>query len=244
MKDYEELLKKVAKHGTVFRVPDTNILNFIHPFLRHDVDFYLTGIEDMARLEKEYGHQAIYLFRLDAPTYNFFSEPCQALLLSLKELNHEVGLHIDRRNLLNNPQLEFMINDLVSNFSLGLDSNLKFMSWHRPLPSDLNTEQKIYLNLTSLYSNNFWHKDLYLSDSAGDWNTAKELSLLNFCASKKYFQLLIHPEWWQKSNRAESFAYSSSKHILSNFSQLKNEIRTFDELELQVLIIKYLNRLS
>ena len=63
-------------------------------FLRHDVDFSLARLPEMAALEAERGVRASYYVALTQP-YNAFSSVGRAAVRALAEMGHEIGLHYD-----------------------------------------------------------------------------------------------------------------------------------------------------
>jgi len=117
-----------------------------------------------------------------------------------------------------------------------LEHDIGFLSWHRTLESDLGNSD-LFCGLESLYSNHYWNREIYLSDSAGNWDSTKEGKLDSFLSDKVYFQLLIHPEWWLDTDAVSGFARSYSSQLKEDIKDLRNQIRTFDDLELEQKIL-------
>ena len=232
---YKALLEMISRFEARFSPPPrfTESANLPDkPLLRHDIDFSIFGLEAMGKLENIYGHQAIYLFRPDARSYNLESAETFRVIKSLQTMGHEIGLHIDRRSHIATTVDQESVRKYFDYISSKLQLDLNFMSWHRPLEGDLgNTEP--FCGLESLYSKIYWNREIYLSDSAGDWGSHKEEKLHSFLQEKGYFQLLIHPEWWLDADAVSGFAHSYSSQLKSDIDDLRNQIRTFDYLGLQ-----------
>jgi hypothetical protein len=207
--------------------------------LRHDVDFSTFGLELMGELERDFGHRAIYLFRPDARSYNFESAETFRVIQNLSSMGHEIGLHVDRRSHIATTSDQESIFNYLDYVKSKLQLEINFLSWHRPLDSDLGNSDLFY-GFESLYSNCYWNRERYLSDSAGNWDTTKERRLLSFLKDKVYFQLLIHPEWWLDTDAVSGFARSYSSQLKQDIKELRNQIRTFDDFNLEQKIIDFL----
>lgn len=190
----------------------------------------------MGKLENDYGHRAIYLFRPDARSYNLESAETFRIIKSLQSMGHEIGLHIDRRSHIATTINQESIVSYFDYISSKLQLNLNFLSWHRPLEVDLGNSDP-FCGLESLYSKRYWNREIYLSDSAGDWGSQKEDKLYSFLRNTGYFQLLIHPEWWLDADAVSGFAYSYSSQLRSDIDDLGNQIRTFADLDLKQRIL-------
>ena len=236
---YKVLLEKVSRFETLFAPPPrfSSASNFPEkPLLRHDVDFSIFGLEAMGKLEHDFGHRAIYLFRPDARSYNLESAETFRVIKSLQSMGHEIGLHIDRRSHLASTSDQASIIKYFDYVNSKLEHDIGFLSWHRPLESDLGNSD-LFCGLESLYSNHYWNREIYLSDSAGNWDSTKEGKLDSFLSDKVYFQLLIHPEWWLDTDAVSGFARSYSSQLKEDIKDLRNQIRTFDDLELEQKIL-------
>lgn len=229
-----QILEYFSREGVNFGFVENSNLNLTggsNPILRHDIDFSLQGLDTLAKLESELDHKAIYLFRPDALTYNLFSQECMSLVSGIQELGHKIGLHIDRRSILNPTSFDGFIQAIRERFSAEAGVSMDFVSWHRPHEQDLGGPDSIF-GMKSLYSESLWDKSVYISDSAGSWNHEKEHKLFQYCVSRSNFQVLIHPEWWMSENAAESFSKSMSSQLTKNIYSLESELRTFGELEI------------
>ena len=240
---YESLLRSISNSSVLFDVPFhdlSEVSNSTNPILRHDVDFTLVGVKEVAQLDASFGHKSIFLFRPDARSYNLESSHAWDLIQYVASLGHEIGLHIDRRSFMANPDNYEATSDYLKYFESRLQQSVRFMSWHRPLPIDLGGNEN-FLHLKSLYSNGYWNRELYLSDSSGNWSVDREKRLLDQFLNNGYFQLLIHHEWWLDDDVSKSFARSYSQQIQNDIIELRTQI-PFEELKLEECIaIDFLN---
>jgi hypothetical protein len=246
LKKYESLLKLISASGVVFDLDMVEVFSttkMTRPILRHDVDFTLVGVKEMAELDKSFGHKSIFLFRPDARSYNLESVHSLELISHIQGLGHEVGLHLDRRSFMANPQNQQATSHYLKYIQSRLNCEINLMSWHIPLQEDLGGNE-IFLGLISLYSERLWGRDYYLSDSSGQWSRDREIKLLDLLGEKSFFQLLIHHEWWLDENVSRSFARSYSQQMQDDILELKNQI-PFESLRLEESIcVDFLNNLK
>lgn len=227
-------METVSEKGLNFLAP-VQLLNnskfeVSKPILRHDVDFSLFGLNEIAQIDASLGHQSIFLFRPDSPNYNLLGDDALAMINLIYAFGHEIGLHIDGRSRWANEE------------SLGLIKSafkvpFRFISWHRPTESDLGKEL-LRSDLINLYSRTLFTKSRYLSDSAGEWSEDKLQKLQTFIADGDYFQLLLHSEWWihpVNQNPAASFSYSLEKQFQIQIDVVETEVRTFKSLGIRNL---------
>jgi len=228
------LIEDVSRQGVTFSFNEDSQQGLIVPLkptLRHDIDFSLFGLQNLAELEADLGQQAIYLFRPDCHTYNLFSSESMNLIKKIQDLGHKIGLHIDRRAISDVSSFDGFVQAVRDRFQTQVGVSMNYVSWHRPFEEDLAGPETIN-KMISLYSHSRWNKSSYISDSAGSWDQEKELKLLTLCASNDYFQLLIHPEWWIDESPSDSFSMSMSHQFFHSISALKSELRTFDQLDI------------
>jgi hypothetical protein len=228
------LIEDVSREGVAFSLNEDSqkgLMVVPKPLLRHDIDFSLYALEDLAKLESDLGQEAIYLFRPDSRTYNLFSLESMNLVKKIQDMGHKIGLHIDRRSISDVNSFDGFVESIKERFHTQVGVSMNFVSWHRPFEEDLGGPETIF-GMNSLYSESRWNKSNYISDSAGSWNQEKEGKLFMFCASREYFHLLIHPEWWINDSPSGSFSESMSKQFCDSIYALKSELRTFDELNI------------
>ena len=239
-KEYEAMLKVATKNGVEFKLPQLNETFPQSPILRHDIDFFLTGLEEMAEIENTLGFQAAYLFRLDAGTYNFFSLRCQKSIEKIIELGHNIGVHVDPRSLgEGSAHLDKFI-EFLECVSARIGYKFRFISWHRPFEFNLGSADNHLQGLINLYAKDYWQKDFYISDSAGFWSQEKNEKYIKLCESKVFFQLLIHTEWWSTSPPGLSFSHAWARNVISDLNSIQGEVRSFGQLDLSHNSIEYL----
>jgi hypothetical protein len=240
---YRGLLQTCVDAGVSFTLDFQDEITFSKtqaPILRHDVDFSWTGILEMAELEASFSQQAIYLFRPDSIHYNLESRSVLKVINEVSDFGHAIGLHLDRRTTNRSKESLLGFSEYLHYVKSRFPMMSCYMSWHRPFPEDLGVSED-FEGLISLYASKYWSPNTYLSDAAGIWDATKSETLHKFLASKSFFQLLIHPEWWISSSISESFGVSYGTQILESLNSLQQEIRTFEELKLRFEIVKQLD---
>jgi hypothetical protein len=235
---YKEILESVAESGTNFVAPIRLLsepeAEITQPILRHDVDFSLYGLKELAELDAKFGHQSIFLFRPDSPNYNLLGDEAFSLINYIYGTGHEVGLHIDSRS-------RWATEDSISIIKSSIQVPLKFISWHRPVEKDFNTPVVLF-NLVNLYSEVLFNRNNYLSDSAGEWTEEKFSKLREFSTNKYFFQLLLHGEWWvhpEDLTPGVSFSYSLGKQFQIQIDSVESEVRTFQSLGIMNLLHRF-----
>lgn len=171
--------------------------------LRHDVDYTLNGVLDLARIEFELGCTATYLFRVHADEYNLFSCSAVRIINELISMGHEIGLHFEAMNVGRalglDPQDLLVHEKNVIQAILG--SEVRTCSEHRELSGIIHQTPR-YDQIYDPYAAgfDFYSMDIkyckemkYLSDSNGNW---REGDPLEHYGKHPRMQVLIHPDWW------------------------------------------------
>lgn len=171
--------------------------------LRHDVDYTLNGVAQLAEIEIALGVTATYLFRVHAHEYNLFSPHVYRLIQDLQGAGHEIGLHfeamsvgraigVDPQDLL---QKEKQVLELV------LGSPIITASEHRDISQVVHNTPN-YHDVYDPHAAGFKHyaledryfKDMkYLSDSNAVW---REGDPTRHFGKHDRLQVLVHPDWW------------------------------------------------
>ncbi|MBW7875460.1 MAG: hypothetical protein H3C47_05695 [Candidatus Cloacimonetes bacterium] len=114
-------------------------------------------------------------------------------------LGHSVGIHLDLAfyNPITTTELCDAIELEISFFKNHLGVEPEVFSFHNPTQFALTTfVEDTYCNLVNCYSQTFWQKVAYCSDSNGYWRFKRLLDFLkNNTAS--HLQVLTHPGMWQ-----------------------------------------------
>ncbi len=194
------VLLKIAKKNYTFENFGTKSIK-PHIILRHDVDLSVHRALALAKLEKKQNVRSTYFLRLRSEFYNIFEKSVLSKVHDIIKLGHSVGLHFDssfyenktRKNTIKNLNWEKKV------LSELLGEKIYAFSFHNPDPktalsiSDYRLSQMI--NVYSKKIKNSYH---YISDSNGYWRYSRLFDLLKN-NTEKNIQILIHPEWWQKT---------------------------------------------
>lgn len=167
--------------------------------LRHDVDISLISAYNMAKIENEMGVKSIYYIRFDCDYYNPFSSGSEQMINEIHLMGHEIGLHIDSKQIESKRDLQNYI------------SHCTFMCHFSKFTFHVNTE--ITKQFTDKFYSHIENKSLvdkYISDSRGEFDQTK----LDWIKDNDDFTLLIHPEWWMHSGTKEEVIAKAIKEIL------------------------------
>ena len=94
VENYKRLLKAFEDKGYRFGRFDGLGPDYT-AVLRHDIDFSLKYALKVAEIEAARGFSAYYFILLTTNFYNAFSSQGRKILLRIKELGHELGVHFD-----------------------------------------------------------------------------------------------------------------------------------------------------
>jgi hypothetical protein len=126
------------------------------------------------------------------------------ILRHLTNLGHEIGLHFDETiYAINNPNdLVFYAMDELKQLSMITQKNIDVISMHRPSKVILNLNIQFPKNVINTYSNLFFNKVKYISDSRMNWHE-NPIDVVSSDIYKK-IQILIHPFWYYDKNLTKS----------------------------------------
>ncbi len=171
--------------------------------LRHDVDYTLNGVMQMAVIEHELGVSSTFMFRVHAHEYNLFTPHVFRMVSDLRKLGHEVGLHLEAmtvgRALGIDPValaakekalLEMMFGGEVSSASEHRD--ISHVVHETPYFHEICDPAALGFRHYGM-EERYFRQMKYLSDSNGVW---REGDLLEHLGKYDRFQVLIHPDWW------------------------------------------------
>jgi len=194
------LLLKTAKKNYTFESFGTKSVKS-HIILRHDVDLSVHRALALAKLEKKHNVKSTYFFRLRSEFYNIFEKSVLSKIYDIIKLGHNVGLHFDlsfyenksQKNLIKNLTWEKKV------LSELLDKKISVFSFHNPDPKNaLSISDYKISQMINVYSKRIRNSYYYISDSNGYWRYSRLFDLLKN-NTEKNIQILIHPEWWQKT---------------------------------------------
>jgi hypothetical protein len=194
-RNYRELLK-LAKQNFKFRFFTSLPLQQHDLLLRHDVDFSPQRAKALAKIESDLQVGSTYFFRLRGADYSILDIEIQKIIFEISSLGHDIGLHFESEGSFKSD--EELINQLSTDknlFELITGKILKVFSFHNPNQMMLSMRDSKYSEMLNAYSDIYFNKDNYVSDSNGYWRFRSLRTVLDDPSTKK-LQVLIHPEWW------------------------------------------------
>lgn len=205
---YRELIEKLRVHGYTFasyhdwEQYDRSVI------LRHDIDYSIPKALNLARIEKELGVKSTYFVLLTSDLYNIFSKKNAEMLREISRLGHEIGIHFDESRYTVVENMEKLIVNEAMVLGKVIEKKVSTVSMHRP-SKDLLEKNLQIKGLINSYSDVFFGKFKYLSDSRRRWREAVE----DIIEADKYMQLhiLTHAFWY---NDAEKDIYESVRDFI------------------------------
>lgn len=197
---------------------NNNINNYI--LWRHDIDHSIHNALEMALIEHKSGVKATYFIHLHNEFYNFFEKDISKIIIQIKELGHEIGLHFDvhyysisdEKSLIKYLKYEKKI---LEKF---IEGKINVFSFHNTNEFTMNCKKWKYAGLINTYADIFQNKISYCSDSNGYWRFERLSEIID---KRKYdkLQVLTHPELWQAEimsprERIKQVADINTKRIL------------------------------
>ena len=208
-KSYREMLAMLKYNGYKFVNYHTSDNIEKSVILRHDIDTSIQKAIELARIEASEGVNSTYFVLLGTPFYNIAEKSNREMLLEIRKLGHDIGLHFDEMNYLQGVDIEatIMHEALIMEQILGF--KIKSVSMHRP--SRLTLEANYQLNgiLVNSYSEKFFKTYKYVSDSRRRWRENIE-EIINSNDYPK-LHILTHAFWY--NNEEQSLAESLKKYI-------------------------------
>jgi len=165
---------------------------------RHDVEFSVHRAYKMALLEHELGLKCHYFVQIHSEFYNTFERAIGDLLVRIRDLGHNIGLHFDAHfwEVKNLQQLE----ECLSRDKIALENLLEIpinsFSFHNTTPELLALNDLYYAGMLNVYGREIREKYRYCSDSTGFWRFERLEDVLQD-ASIQYLQVLTHDGMWQ-----------------------------------------------
>lgn len=205
--DYAGILRALRDAGWAFGlVRDMATDRRSHvAFLRHDVDFHLTGIEAIAEAEAELGVQSTWYVLLSGP-YNPMSGANRGTLRRLVELGHDVGLHYDLSIYPTDPQeAEARLHWAADTLATLVGQPVRTICMHQPGlgGTDPFLEVDPYVHP---HHPHFQNEMLYVSDSCRAWRDSSILTALDDGAPDRLL-LNTHAELWLDGSISDRLEY-------------------------------------
>lgn len=158
--------------------------------LRHDVDFHVRHLEQIADTEYEQGAdcRSAWFIRPDGP-YNPGHEPNRRTIRHLHDTGHRLGVHYDVQRAASSPEPRRELEAWVTQLEDATNVPFTSAAPHRPTagPPDPLGDHGYVIS-----------KDVpYVSDSCRRWRTDVPLPIFDVDnAVPPIFVLNCHPEWW------------------------------------------------
>lgn len=164
-------------------------------FVRHDIDYAPRFMPAMARLETEAGVHSTYCVQLASPWYSVQTAPNRAVIQSVIDQGHWLGLHFDASGIPSD--LEVRDRVVADAERLGDEFNVpvSVVSFHNPGRRRID-HLELPGGLIHTYAPWFFRDIGYVSDSNQDWR-GKDLRRILAHREFMRLQLLIHPFWWR-----------------------------------------------
>lgn len=197
--NYEKHLKKIH-NKTIFY--DEISAQSCFTLMRHDIDFSVHRAYSLSKIEKKLGIKSTYFLQLGPSFYNIFESEIKDLILKIKSLGHQLGLHFDpsQYNIKSKIQLEKYLTFEKKILEDLFKTKIKVFSFHNTTKKILKYDDFKYAKMINVYAKYFKKNVKYCSDSNGYWRHQRIEYFLNERHDK--IQILTHPGWWQKSIRS------------------------------------------
>jgi hypothetical protein len=195
--NYIKIIKKFIKLKYDF----VNFSNFIKKknqiILRHDIDFSPTAALKIAKIDHKLKVKSYFFFLIQNKYYNIRENKNLKILLKIKNLGHEIGLHFNNSSKFNYKNKQKFHKEIKILEKI-LHEKINVFSFHKPGKyKKIPTKNKIFYK-TNAYGKRYFKDCLYISDSTGKWRYGHPLKNLKIIKQKKSLQLLMHPIWWHK----------------------------------------------
>ena len=198
LEKYRELLIQVSRERTVVSYSSVPNLAVTDVLWRHDVDVSLHLALDLAREDSAHRVRSSYFINLHSEIYNAHSTQARRLVRSIRDLGHDVEIHLDAayyEGFDSESALTQTLEVERQQFGRLFDVEPVAFSFHNPSESDLKFTALRYAGIVNCYSNYFKQGIAYVSDSNGYWRHESIDDSLNI-NERRPIQILTHAEWW------------------------------------------------
>lgn len=209
--------------------------------IRHDVDYDLNKALEMAKFESEMGIKATYFILLSSNNYNAFTIENQEIILKIKNMGHEIGLHFDPSNLDNDLTQQF--ENYILFLSKIIHAPIFSVSLHNP---SIHNEYPEFSGYNNAYSKRFFNPINYLSDARFDFRGKEPFGFIE-TISNSVTQISLHPIHFSNegiTNYLPSLKEIFNKKILKFKGDLSENSKAAKELNSNNFIDDILNLLK
>lgn len=228
--EYIKILKTFQKRFVKFH----NAKKESFVILRHDVEYSVNRALLIAELESLHNVKSTFFFKVRSNVYNLFSLINVTKINKIRELGHDIGLHLYVSHI-KNKNIDTLKSELVIQkkiFEEGLNIKCKLFSFHRPPIWVLQIREDYIGGLLNAYGPSYFEFSKkpqnikYISDSQHKWNFGYPLDFVNY----ERIQFLLHPDEWSKNGdkNYQEFFYKLIKENNDDFLfYLENETKHF-----------------
>jgi hypothetical protein len=173
--------------------------------MRHDIDLDVSPALNLAKFENQIGIKSNYFFRVNAKNYNILSLPTLNSISIIKDLGHEIGLHLDGNYLIKESNELKTVKSIKNFLESKLNERIISLSIHEPSRTSMEIDETVmdYLGFKfNAYGDKYFKNIKYLSDSGGRWREGHFGEWVN---KEDKFQILTHPFWWYKIHPQENY---------------------------------------
>ena len=177
---YKECLDKARDLGyQIGPVRDYDKLGDKFILLRHDVDFCLEYAYEMAMIDTDMDISSTFYILLQSTTYNALSPNNMELLRLIDDYEHEIGWHVDSRNVL---ALEYALLESITGQQVKSFAR-HYMTLTPPVQYPLLIDAMDWKRLDVKY----------ISESSRNW---REGCMCQHIGKHDRLEILTHPIWW------------------------------------------------
>jgi hypothetical protein len=195
---YREALNALqAEFPTNYLIAEIpQILSQIHRpkiLIRHDIRGSLSQAWAMARLENKLGFRASYMIQSDSPHLDLAQQDAIALVHRIRELGHEIGLHVVWKALTSFPELEQHVERAGTALSHLLGFPIFSVSFSSPPPNIPEDSQFVgsKINATAHVMMKWT-----LEDSQTIWEIEPARAAVDD-PDRALLQVIVRPEAWE-----------------------------------------------
>lgn len=226
LKECMEILKVIKANYTLLlaskALQSSEVAGVRRCILRHDIDHSLDHALNFAQIENELGIQSTYYFLLDSRWYNLLHQEEKKILKEISNLGHDVGLHYDAANLIDNR--EGWKNDIQWQKSILenlIERKVESCSYHRPgaIGLDALDRSEQICGMINCYSITLNELFVYRSDSLRRFRDPDFIGALKL-GTYTNLHLLLHPILWQEGeNNLDGLIFDSIQVHAKKLSQ-------------------------
>lgn len=204
-----------------------------HLILRHDIDLSIERACKIAKTEKQMGLNSAYFVLLRSNFYNAFSGDNVARLRDIREMGHEVGIHVDFSAYEDVSDIPAIVRSEAALLEQIIEAPVTMASFHRPHATlaGMKYEEIKVPGIFHTYQPQVFSDIAYVSDSRGAWYYGHPYDHKNVKEGKA-IQLLTHPIWWTAGSglTPEAVMYEYLDHSLRDtHGRLLNEFNVIDD---------------